>query len=287
MPLSPGRYFDLTPSIAPRGTWYLVEIDQNGRYSDRTIYDAQIDAATTFVRVYNTDSENLKALKHTVRPKLSYLYIPGLDQTKKPLFDGIDRVTATSAVTYGFNSTMTGKFVKEGKKSYVDYLYLDVSETFDIIEYTKELETPVDKKRPFSDISIEAILKPADWIKLTGKEKYNFYWRWATSYDVSLDVNDSRGDSFGLTERFLRSTLVRYLEASGRLRTISSLDLTFMNRFSIDQNKPLETAYGIEYRHQCYGATLNYTIKPEEKVIFLTMSLMGLGKVAGIQGSLR
>jgi hypothetical protein len=60
-----------------------------------------------------------------------------------------------------------------------------------------------------------------------------------------------------------------------------------MNRFSIDQNKPLETAYGIEYRHQCYGATLNYTIKPEEKVIFLTMSLMGLGKVAGIQGSLR
>lgn len=285
LPLSPGGYFDITPSIAPRGTWYLVKEDPNGRYAERYLYDAKVDAATTFVRVYHGGFDALKAMKHTIRPKVSYLYIPGLDQTRKPVFDGVDRMPATSAVTYGFNSTLTGKFEKDGQKSYLDHLYLDVSQTFDINEYTKRLEMQDSKRRPFSDISLEAIVKPAGWLKLTGKEKYDVYMKWPTSYDVSIDASDSRGDSLSVTERFLRN-MTRYLEGSARLRVANPLDLTYMKRFSFDQGKSLETAYGIEYRHQCYGAALSYTVKPEEKVFFLTVNLMGLGKVAGIKGSL-
>lgn len=286
LPLNPGGYFDFTPSIGPRGTWYLVKRDPNGRYTERYIYDVRADATTTFVRVYGAGFGEMKALRHTIRPKVVYSYIPEAIQTDQPVFDSVDHLPPTSSFTYSLNNILTGKFYdKNGAKSYLDIFYLDVSQTYDVNEATKKLEGDGVKRRPFSDVTLEAIIKPNDWLKITGKEKYDVNNRWPTSYDMSLDAHDARGDSLSVSERFLRAK-TRYVEGNVRIRVIRPLDFTYAKRYSIDQKKSLESIFGLEYKHQCYSITLTYTIRPEDKIVFVTFNLMGLGKVAALQGNI-
>lgn len=285
LPLNPGGYFDLTPSFSPRATFYMVNEDPLGRFFDRYLYEAKVDLTTTFVRVFDTEFERLQALRHTIRPKLTYTYVPEAVQGDLPQFDGLDGIGATNGVTYSLNSTVTGKFMEDGKKSYLEYLYLDIAQTFNINEATRKLASVSDKKRPFSNITGEARLMPAKWAGISAKGNYNFYMHWFDSYDASLGIEDERGDKLKVTERFLRATS-KYLEASARARIIKPLDLTYLTRFSFDRHKPLETVYGMEYTHQCWSAVLTYTERLEEKIIFLTFSLQGLGKVAGVQGAM-
>lgn len=283
LPLNPGKYFDFTPSFAPRATFYLVKDDPNGRYFDRYLYEAKADLTTTFVRVFETGLDSVDAIKHTIRPKLTYTYVPEAVQTDLPSFDGIDSIAATSSITYSLNTTLTGRYFELGKKKYIDYLYLDLSQSYNILEATKKLSTPDEKRRPFSEISGEALIKPNLWTSITAKGKYDVYNRWFNSYDVSLSASDKRGDSVSIAQRFVRATS-KYLEASLRVRTIPSVDLTYLNRFSFDEHRSLETTYGVEYRHQCWSSVLTYTERLEEKAVYLTFNLLGLGKVAGIQG---
>ncbi|MEK6790997.1 MAG: LPS assembly protein LptD, partial [Deltaproteobacteria bacterium] len=52
LPMRPGEWFDLTPYAAPRATFYSIKDDPNGRYFDRYLYEAGVNSATTFLRVY-------------------------------------------------------------------------------------------------------------------------------------------------------------------------------------------------------------------------------------------
>lgn len=285
LPLNPGGYFDLTPSIAPRATFYLVNRDPLGRYVERFLYDATVNMTTTFVRVYNTDLDWLSALRHTIRPRLTYTYIPERVQANLPQFDAIDAIPATNAVTYGLNTTLTGKYYEDWEKKYIDYLYFDLAQTYSINEATRKLTSETDKRRPFSDVTGELIIKPSQRTVLTGKGAYDVNNRRFNTYNISIAATDTRGDSLTIANRFIRNSS-NYLEASARARVIDPLDLIYIKRFSFDQRRSLETQYGVEYRHQCYTVLVTYTERPEEKIVFLTFNLKGLGQVAGVRGSL-
>ena len=120
---------------------------------------------------------------------------------------------------------------------------------------------------------------------MTAKGKYDVYEHWFTSYNASLNASDRRGDRLDVSYRFVRNG-ASYLESSARLKVITSIDLTYQKRFSFDEYRSLETSYGLEYRHQCWDTVFTYTERLEEKVVFLTFNLKGLGKIAGIQGSI-
>ncbi|MBI1912489.1 MAG: LPS-assembly protein LptD [Deltaproteobacteria bacterium] len=285
LPLNPGGYFDIVPSIAPRATFYLAKDDPNGRFADRYLYEFKVDATTTFVKILETGFDSLQALKHTIRPKVTYSYVPEAVQTDLPSFDGVDNIGSTNSITYSLNTTLTAKIIEDGIKRYFEYIYLDVSQSYNINEATKKLSSPEEKRRPFSEISAELIVRPSVWVTATAKGKYDVYKHWFNSYDTSLIANDKRGDNLNLSYRFVRDGS-RYLEASARAKTIKSIDLTYLNRYSFDEARSLETTYGMEYTHQCWSTVLTYTERLEEKIVFITFTLKGLGKVAGIQGRL-
>lgn len=286
LPMSINGYADFTVSVAPRGTFYLVRDHPGGGYMDRFLYDVQADLTTTFVRVFQTGSERLSAVKHTIRPKLSYTYIPGTEQTDLPDFDSVDEIAKTNSVTYSVNSTLTGKLRNsEGGSLYRDYLYFDLSQTFDINEATREGETEDDKKKPFKEITGELIVKPTAAMSVTGKGKYDVYESLFSSFDASFAASTVRGDALSLAYRFVRDS-TSYLEASARVRLTEPLDFIYLNRYSYEEYRSLEASYGFEYRHQCWSAQFGYTDRLEEKLLFVTFNLKGLGKLAGFEGSL-
>ncbi len=283
LPLRPGGYFEFTTSITPRGTFYWVKRNPEGRYIDRYIYEVDGDLNTTLVRVFSTGLKKVRLLRHTIRPRITYKYIPEAVQEDLPGFDSTDTIKKTNKITYSLNTILTGKFVTEGKKTYHDYIYLDVSQSFDINEATRKLTSEEDERRPFSDVKGEAIVRPSTWSTVTARGTYDPDDQIFKSYDTSLALRDRRGDDLYLTYRYIRDS-TSYFELSARLRLVESFDLTYYQRYSFRETRSIESRYGAEYRHQCWGVVFSYTERLEEKLVYLSFSLRGIGPVAGVKG---
>jgi LPS-assembly protein len=286
LPLNPGGLFELTTSIAPRNTYYELKENPNGDNKiNRYLYEARAEFTTTFTRVYRPLLKELKALKHTLRPKLVYSYIPHEEQAEMPGFDSVDNIEAKNTMTYSLNSTLTGRLLKDEEKSYFKYLYLDISQSYDLKEAKRDLGSASDRRRPFSDITAEVRIMPTPWSMLTAKGIFDTYKGRYNRHDSELTLSDKRGDSFRVTHRFVRDT-TRYMEAAARLRLTTAAFLTYIERYSFDENKSLETSYGLVYKQQCWTAYLKYVSRIEEKIVYLSFDLLGLGRIAGLSGKM-
>lgn len=284
LPMSPGG-IDITPSIAPRATFYQVDGDPGVGYLDRFTYEMNLNAATTFARVFRSGVDGKKPIRHIIRPRLIYTYIPEVKQDDLPQFDAVDNVPGQNTLAYSLVSVLTAKETGEDGPEYRDFAYFDLRQTYDIDEATRSIDpaVPGDRRRPFSDITAELILSPAEWARFRGLAGYDVYEDRFNRYDTALSAIDKRGDTFNISYRYLRAENTEYLQGSARLRLIRPVFLTYLKRYSFDADRALETSYGIEYTHQCWSAKLSYTERLEEKTVFLTFGLMGLGKVAGIE----
>jgi LPS-assembly protein len=286
MPLKPGGYVEVTPFLSPRATLYYVTDDgEDDRYRERYLYEAGIDLTTTFARVFPVRLASIDAVKHTIRPKLSYAYIPEAVQDDLPYFDSIDSIAASNLITYSLNTTLTARSPGANKNEYLDIIYLDVSQGIDINEATQGL-SPGEEREPLTDINAELRIRPLKGVGITAKGGYDVYDSWFNSYDASLSIEDKRRDALAVSHRFIRDTS-RYFEASLKAYLTPPVALTFAKRISSeDEESSLETSYGIKYAHQCWTGTLSYTDKLDEKIVYLTFDLKGIGKVAGIEGKL-
>ncbi|MFQ5428488.1 MAG: LPS-assembly protein LptD [Thermodesulfobacteriota bacterium] len=281
LPLSPGDYFDLNTSITPRGTFYLLSENPGGRYVDRYLYKVASDLTTTFGRTYYRNGKT-DALRHTIRPKLSYVYIPEANQGTLPSFDSVDLIPASNTITYSLNSILTGRRTKEDIVSFHDYIYLELKQSYDIYEARRRRLTPTDKKRPFSDVTAEAILKPTLNSKITGKVNYNVYDNRPSSFDVNLDVSDSRGDRLTLSQRFLRDS-TNFIEGSLKFHLSNAFSFSYLERYAIDEKRSLERTIVGSYLHQCWGVELTYSRTLVENLVYLSFNLKGIGDVVGFR----
>jgi LPS-assembly protein len=277
LPVRPWGLFEFTPSIAPRWTFYKVDETTGVEEHRRFVYESRADLTTTFVRFFDVQWAGVEKIMHTIRPKLTYTYVPSERQDELPEFDIIDRIEPSNLMTYSLNMTLTGKFGASGKIR--EFLYMDLAQSYDI------REARADNDRPFSDVTGELILRPWTWATLTGRGSYDVYDRWFENYDSSLILKDKRGNELDLSYRFIRDS-TEYLQAEAGLRISKSFRITYLNRFSFDDDKSIETSYGVEYFHQCWGANLTYSDRLEEKLILLTFKLRGLGEELSAAGEI-
>jgi len=286
LPFNPGGYLEITPSIAPRATLYWDKNNVEGRFQDRYIYDVTVNAATTFVNVlsYSNNGGGLEKVRHTIRPGLTYTYIPEVIQDDSPSFDASDRIERKSELSYSLNSILTGRFREGDKARYRDFIYLNFSQSYSVVEAARTIIVPGDKRRPFSALSGEVILDPSEAFTLAAKGSYDVYDRVMAEYDVSMAMRDRRGDRVDINYRFINNTN-EFLDFSTGVKATAAIDLFYRNRFSLFSNKSIETNYSAEYRHQCWNSRLTYTRRLDENIVLLTFDLLGIGRVGGISSA--
>jgi hypothetical protein len=85
--------------------------------SSRELVELRGDLSTEFDRVFDFPHFGLDKLKHTIEPMVEYLYIPPVDQSDLPVFDGIDRINKRSMFTYGFASRLLGRSAEATRTS--------------------------------------------------------------------------------------------------------------------------------------------------------------------------
>lgn len=287
---NPGGILELAPWAGYRQRIYNAYGTEAGKgYHASGIPDFGVRAQTTMSRVYPVELGPLQKVKHIAIPEVVYAYVPDADQGTLPFFDFNDRIVRQNMVTYSLASYLIGKYAgDDGTPTNRELAYLKISQGYDIRESRRDLLTLVDERRPFTDIRIEARISPAKEVSASLDSRFNVYDRELTSANLGVDINDPRGFSLGAGYRYSRDEL-EYMESRLGLSLLKPFILNYTSRYSFDRDDFLESAYNLEYRHQCWSVLFTYRERfdnktgQENRELLVNFNLYGLGPIENIK----
>ena len=98
-------------SVAPRETLYHLysPVKSSERNVSRELVEIRGNIGTSLNRVYTFDRPDLIGLKHVFEPEVSYLFVPGVNQSPIPIMDDIDRINRRNVVTFALANRFWGK----------------------------------------------------------------------------------------------------------------------------------------------------------------------------------
>jgi LPS-assembly protein len=291
---------EITPDFGARETLYLSQIGGQ-QYHSRELWDFTTTLATNFYRVFDTGWSAVPKIKHLLRPEITYNYIPNVDQSQLPNFGtpvastnilpysqvpnfGMP-VPKANAVTYALTQRLIAK-VSEGpeKSRYHEYVYLKLSQAYDLYEANRQISSPGDVRRPFGSITGEIRVKSQKYVSVENITTYDpSQNQFQTTY-TSAGIADPRGDGLSLEHLWQYGTQEQ-INGSLRVKILSSLYASYGTRYSLFDRQMLETAYGLNYRHQCWGVDLTYSERaavsgqPAERKIMFLINLLGVTSV--------
>ncbi|MFH1624650.1 MAG: LPS assembly protein LptD [Pseudomonadota bacterium] len=277
------NYFEVKPEIGVRETAYTLHEGED-KVHTREIYDFNLGLTTAFQRVFDVEGETVKRLKHSIKPEVTYTFIPNVDQEGLPEFDSDDRIARSNSVTYSLTSDLIGKVFEGIDNSYYHkFVRLKLSQSYDFIEATGDLISSTDSHRHFFPVSGELDVYPNRYISLKLDGQYDTYESHFTTHNVLMGLKDERGDSLDFEYRNTRDQN-EDINTKMKVKVSDSTDLNIENRYSKMNNLSLETIFGVDYRAQCWGARVTYSdraIEDEdrrEQRFMIMFSLTGLGK---------
>ncbi len=282
VPLRPFNILRFEPWIGYRETVYFPNNDPEGEKDEvisREIYDAGATLATTLSKVYILGDKKGRKLKHIIEPKLTYTYVPTVDQANNPYFDDLDYIPPQNTITWNLTNRLIGKVIDaKGEGAYSEYLYLRLYQSYDFSPHLAFEER-------LSNLGAEMRFVPFDWLSGTMEAEYNPHRRRLDLFNAGVSIVDRRGDHLGVEYRFTEEE-VEELNAELKIHTIEPLDLFFSYRHNLLDDVRIETVYGLDYRHQCWEISLRlYDINrsPEglrdnEIKVMVYITLSGIGR---------
>jgi len=285
--LSPGELLEIEPEVGYTGRLYRTSAEGPGEET-HGIYDLSTRLATRLARVYPVAGARLQKLRHSIEPDVVYRFIPADDQGQLPLFDAADRIPATNLVSYGVTNRLIGR-LQEGEGAaplYHEYLYLRLSQEYDIREARRTRLPGTEDRTPFSALRAEVTVRPTPLSYLDVDMRYdaNRDVEQITTLNADAGVRDAGGNALDLTYRYSRESL-EYLGGRLQLAWLKPVYLDYQNRYDLRDSTLLEQVVGAEYRGQCWSLFLTYRDRLEDREITLSFALSGIGRVGGFSGS--
>ena len=298
------HYFTLEPSIGARGTvWHQYKSDDSDPWDDdtffhRELYDTRVTLFTDFQKFFDIDGQNLKRIKHVIRPFLTYQYIPDVDQTDLPDLEDNDRVEAQSLLTYSLTNTLTSKSLKtrqdlEGHPrrqprggqiagpadyDYQDFFRLKLEHGYDFNK----------SRRPFLPILAELDFTPGKYINIDADASWSVYDDIFLSHNVAVTLWDRRGDRLFVEHRYDRASdddadtgddnETQSIFADLEIKATDRLRFFVDYERNIEENLRLRTSVGLSYQSQCWTVFLRYIDRPDDVKAEIKISLHGIGE---------
>lgn len=110
LPFRMASYLFGSLSVAPRETLYhLYSLADSKRNISRELIEIRGNVGSSLSRIFAWPGSSLSQIKHVVEPELSYLFVPGTDQSDIPIMDGIDRINRRNVVTFAVSNRFWAK----------------------------------------------------------------------------------------------------------------------------------------------------------------------------------
>lgn len=284
------HYFDFEPSIGLRETawWvdrYSTEEISKEEQDSREIYDIQADFSTEFVRVFRVGGERVDKIQHSIRPEISYSYIPDLDQADLPSF--VDPIEAKNVLTYSIINTFTSKLIEKKapdseasspQYQYYDFCRFELSQSYDLKEARRDVEEAPgeDDREPFSDVTADLEFNPCRFISLDADAAWSPYDDELKNYNNALRLSDPRGDKLTVEYRYAKD-ISESIYNEIFLKIYKGLSAYWENEYNLFDNKQIKTVVGCSYTSQCWSVGFTYTDEAEvDKKYMITVRLRGL-----------
>ncbi|MCG2741380.1 MAG: LPS assembly protein LptD [Syntrophaceae bacterium] len=279
LPLKLGSYARVTPQAGFRGDlWERSDsvTDTGDKQGDREIFALGTTLSTELHRIFDVQGAEVEKIRHGIRPEITYTFIPGASQDRAP--DFLDRIPAQHSLTYGVTNTLLARMrAKDGKIRYREMMRFKIGQTYDIREARRDVTGAGEDNRPFRDVDLELDLAPLPYLSLSARNKFDVNsGNWGqNNYDLTL--SDHRGDSVSAGYRYTRDTLEE-INLSLRVVLTSSLGATYLLRRNQFDRRTVESAYGVQYRKQCWNVELNLSDREDDRAVMVVFSLYGMGK---------
>jgi len=111
LPFSLASRFFGSVSVAPRETVYhlYAPVKSSDHNISRELVEIRGNINTAVSRIFGFNSLGLTRVKHVLEPEISYLFIPGVNQSRIPIMDDIDRINRRNVLTFALNNRFWGK----------------------------------------------------------------------------------------------------------------------------------------------------------------------------------
>ncbi|MBU2551015.1 MAG: LPS assembly protein LptD [Proteobacteria bacterium] len=312
-PLRTGGWLDLEPSFGFRETLYYPlgtgDPGQDSQVNTRELLDAQIDASTSFSRVYDLGFGSVEKLKHRIKPMITASVISDRSQDNLPYFDQVDRLAEQQQLRYGIVNYLTAKVRREerfprpaveetgAKKQeqydYYDFLRFAVFRVYDFVEARRSLEArpvnyPLDFHRPNQPWEIEFELIVSPYFRFQTTSQFDTYSDSFTDHSMELHVQNQRGDFFFMEYNLnlepytvVDKDVLEYeqIQFFLNLNVVEDWSFQIRRRYSLMDEDDIETFYSVQFNPQCWGLRLEYMDKPNDRYVALIWSLLGIGDI--------
>ena len=270
------KYFNASLFSGAHLRGYNTENRTAGRKNDGDLIpETGARLSTSLSRIYNVDGAALKKLRHEMVPEIAYSYIPNRNQQRLPLYDYNDRLVWQNMVYLSLTNTLDGKFFAGDTSTYRDISRFKLQLGYSFEGNRRDLLTPVETKRPWTNLTLESDTWIHKFARLTFDAGYNLYDNRIDSSTTGIEFDDREGNLIGAGYRMARND-VEYLVGRLSTRLIKPMTLSYTSRYSFDRGDFLEMVYSAEYRHKCWSILLALHDRPGNRSISFSFNLSGL-----------
>lgn len=240
--------------------------------------EAGIRLSTSLTRIYDTNFQLLKKMRHEIIPEVSYGYTPQREQQKLPFYDYNDRIIHENVISLAVTSMLNGKFMSGDTHEYRDISRIRLEARYSISGEQRDLQYQEPEQHPWSNLILESETWLAKQLRVTFDSRYDAYADNLAQAMAGIEFDDKEGTVVGAGYQMARSgPEVEYLEGRLVAKLFRPLKLSYSARYSFDKRDFLETLYAVEYRHKCWNITLGMHHHPGSQSFSVNFNLAGLG----------
>ncbi len=268
-----GRYLEVVPRVA----WLQRDYRIDDTDQQEGLPVAEVSAGSRFARVFRVGGSRLTAIRHAVEPMLRYRYIPRVDQSHLPQLDSLDRINPANVVTFTLMNRFAGRFDRNGEvPTYRELASLRLEVDYDINEKRRTPGPAPDKRRPFSPVRGELILRPtaASFLRADLAYNANDNANFVESWSAWGGFHDRRGNGILLNYSYLRNDF-DYFAGGIDLAVLEPVYLAYRQRYDLDSKSKLEEVASLELRGRCWSVLVSYHDRPAEEQVNFEFSLSG------------
>ena len=291
-------WLSFTPTLGIRETVYSEGLNataNNKRLDFFTRESFDVSAAfegPRIEKIFNLKNKYIPKVKHLIEPRLTYSFIPDLDEIdreKIKVLDGIDSVNRTSRITYSLTQRLLQKELeKEDTFSTREVLRFDISQSFDLIEATGKENS--ENKRPFADIRFDLDSRLTDTFEFNADTTFDIYDNVFEAWNFEIGVKPVDSLFLSLERRHVRR---------GDVFTIASLDWAMKEGWRLQASTRLDEKTDTHRENhltlvyddpcECWGFNFDFVKRNNfraggsglnETKFFLGFTLRGLGSIA-------
>ena len=270
--------FDITPEIAYRERIYWgLSNDTDSEHQGIPEFSTTLN--TRLQKVYSPRIGAVSKLRHVLEPELVYKFTPEEEQERLPNFDRYDRIAEVNRLEYALVQRLTARFERADQEPrYRDVLYLRLSQPYDLRDAAAG--------ERFGAIRTELDLWPLSWLSLSSDASYEVATRDWTKLALELELHEQQGNRMRIEYRYDRDLEVDHAALDLSLAYLKPVYVKYQQRYDFSEQERLEQFVALEYRHQCWSTQLSYRERDDEQSLMLSFTMLGIGEVGGISGSL-